>query len=44
MQSLLRKLNPHLAIAFRIVGPVLADLDEQEEVHRAFGEGGDFGA
>ncbi len=26
-------LQPHLAIALRIVGPFLADLDEEEEVH-----------
>src|SRR5262245_21631590 len=34
--SLLRKLQPHSAVAFRIVAPALAHFHEQEQVHLGF--------
>src|SRR3954453_15028137 len=39
-----RKLEPHLAVALGIVGPVLAHLDEQEEVDLGLGDLGDVAA
>src|SRR6516164_11734274 len=37
-----RKLEPHLAVAVRVVTPGLAHLDEQEQVHRLLGHLGDL--
>src|SRR5215207_7507880 len=39
-----RELQPHLAVALRIVAPVLAHLDEQEEVDLGLGDLGDVAA
>src|SRR5437763_11112691 len=40
--SLLRKLQPHAAVSFRIVAPPFAHLDKQEQVHLLPGQLGDF--
>src|SRR6185312_15297516 len=40
--SVLRELDAHLAVALGIVGPVLAHLDEEEEVDGLLGERGDL--
>ena len=40
----LRELDAHLAVALGIVGPVLAHLDEEEEVDRLLGDLRDFRA
>ena len=38
----LGKFQSHLAIALRVVAPAFAHLDEQEEMHRRFGDLGDL--
>src|SRR5580692_9668964 len=38
------EVEPHRAIARRVVLPVLAHLDMQEQMHRALEHGGDLGA
>src|SRR5437588_360721 len=40
--SIPRELQSHFAIARGVVGPSLAHLDEQEEVHRLLDQLGDF--
>src|SRR5665213_3422378 len=40
--SILGKLQPHGAVALRIVAPALAHLDEQEQVHLVLDDLGDF--